>query len=156
MKYDVGFTFWLTQAILAQDYLLQPFWKRTFCFFFRSRHWRNGVYSGWNGQYWKCQRCWRPLQFAKRFEWRRLHTFPQTECQALIVPEWPAQLRTIWLKHLYMKIPEVSTATLPGNPSPSTLTRRFLTHRSLHCNHNIGYCKSWVCCRELWLGTVVT
>lgn len=124
--------------------------------FFRSRHWRNGVYSRWNGQCWKCQRCWRPLQFAKRFEWRRLHTFPQTECQALIVPELPVQLRTIWLKHLYMNIPEVSTATLPGNPNHSTLTWRFLTHGSLHCNHNIRYCKSWVCCRELWLGTVVT
>lgn len=71
------------------------------CVLFRSRHWRNGVYSRWNGQYWKRQWCWRPLQFAKRFERRRLHTFPQTECQALIVPEFLAQLRTIWLKHLY-------------------------------------------------------
>lgn len=144
---------WLT---LAHDKLLQLSENVPSYVFFRSRHWRNGVYSRWNGQYWKCQWCWRPLQFAERFEWRRLHTFPQTECQALIVPELPAQLRTIWLKHLYMNIPEVSTATLPGNPNHNTLTWRFLTHSSLHCNHNIRYCKSWVCCRELWLGTVVT
>lgn len=149
---------WFTQAVLAPASLLEAlcFWKCASYVFFRSRHWRNGVYTRWNGQYWKCQWCWRPLQFAKRLKRWRLLTFPQTECQALIVPELPVQLRTIWLKHLYMNIPEVSTATLPGNPNHSTLTWRFLTHGSLHCNHNIRYCKSWVCCRELWLCTVVT